>query len=319
MEWSEWSEKGKAKEECKKWKAECEKLKSLCARLKAECEKQRNQEDCQTQNNKDIIRDSRHKEHPVKWKVLQVKWDDYIDSQKTKKTDANPKAPTVENKAAYINKLGGIEIDLTEEVEDVRDAWDGFAIIARVIRPKQTRQTINSWAEVNWGRQVVLKFLPKGFFVTVFAESHERDHVLKSKNWFIGDHPVYMQPWMPNFNHMKLALYEKPVWVRLFNLPIKYWGDSSLEWISRNLGTLLEIDEEIIEKDLYTYARMKIAVVQKITDHITLVTANGKWRQSVEVEDDINPCYKCGSLLHQGGNCKLYVHKAYARPNKEEK
>ncbi|GLJ42558.1 hypothetical protein SUGI_0882270 [Cryptomeria japonica] len=115
------------------------------------------------------------------------------------------------------------------------------------------------WVEKNWGSQVLVKYLPKGFFVIIFVEKEERDKALNAKNWYFEKFPLYIQPWTSNFNPLKLVIYDSPVWIRLFNLPIEYWGDPCLEKIGRTLGTLLEIDEGIIDKDSYVYARMRIA------------------------------------------------------------
>ncbi|GLJ26272.1 hypothetical protein SUGI_0504940 [Cryptomeria japonica] len=115
-----------------------------------------------------------------------------------------------------------------------------------------SRKSIHDWVDNKWGKHIVVKFLPKGFFVVVFTEETERDHILEKENWYLDNHPSYIQPWTPNFDPTSLANYEEPVWVRLFNLPIEYWSDSSLEKIGPTLGTLLEIDEDIIESDLYT-------------------------------------------------------------------
>ncbi|GLJ29641.1 hypothetical protein SUGI_0584460 [Cryptomeria japonica] len=102
----------------------------------------------------------------------------------------------------------------------------------------------------------------KGFFVAIFTEKGIRDQILSSKNWYFDNFPLYIQSWTPNFNPLKLAVYETLVWIKLYNLPIEYWGDSSLEKIGRMLGTLLEIDEEIIENDSYIYVGMKIVAVK---------------------------------------------------------
>ncbi|GLJ22481.1 hypothetical protein SUGI_0423270 [Cryptomeria japonica] len=264
--------------ECGKWQSECVKLKTLCESLKMECEKLKSLGE----------------------------WDNSSGGNEVKE----------ETQAASSRISGEVEIDLTEDVEDDRYAWEEYALIARIIGPKQSREVIRSWVDTKWGRHTIIKFLPKGFFVAIFAENHERDKVLGSKNWYLEKHPVYMQPWKPNFNPMDLAWYDKPTWLRLFNLPIEYWGESNLERIRKSLGTLLEIDEGITKNDLYIYARLQIAAVQKVPDHITLITANGKWRQEVEIEKELNPCYRCGSLLHQGSKCKIYVRKANSRLNK---
>lgn len=70
----------------------------------------------------------------------------------------------------------------------------------------------------------------------------------------------------------------------MYNLPKEYWGEKCLEKIGRSLGTLLEIDEEIIKKDSYVYARLKLAAVKEIPSQISLVSLVGIWMQQVEIE-----------------------------------
>ncbi|GLJ40245.1 hypothetical protein SUGI_0826370 [Cryptomeria japonica] len=164
-----------------------------------------------------------------------------------------------------------IEIDLTEEVDEDRHILETHAAVARFVGPKMPRKIIRTWVDENWGKHVVIKFLPKNFFVVVFKDVMDRDHTLDLKNWFLDTYPLYIQPWAPNFDPTSLVKYETPVWIRLFNFPIEYWSDQSLEKIGRTLGILLEIDEGIIEQDLYTYARLKIAAVKKIPQSITLL------------------------------------------------
>ncbi|GLJ36205.1 hypothetical protein SUGI_0726750 [Cryptomeria japonica] len=124
-----------------------------------------------------------------------------------------------------------VEIDLTEEAIDDKGIWEDLAVIARIIGPKKSRRIINPWIKNNWDSQTVVKFLLKGFFVAIFTEKGIRDQILSSKSWYFENFSLYIQPWTPNFNPLKLTVYETPVWIKLYNLPIEYWGDSSLEKI----------------------------------------------------------------------------------------
>ncbi|GLJ25045.1 hypothetical protein SUGI_0479320 [Cryptomeria japonica] len=124
-----------------------------------------------------------------------------------------------------------VEIDLTEEFIDDNCMWEDLAVIARIIGSKKSRQNINHWIKGNWGNQVVVKFISKGFFVAIFTEKGTRDQILSSKNWFFDNLPLYIQPWTPNFNLTRLVVYKTTVWIRMFNLPIEYWGDQCLEKI----------------------------------------------------------------------------------------
>ncbi|GLJ11386.1 hypothetical protein SUGI_0155190 [Cryptomeria japonica] len=165
----------------------------------------------------------------------------------------------------------------------------------------------------------MIKFLPKGFFVVIFPKEEDRDHIISLQNWFLDEHPLYIQPWTPNFDPTSLVVYDKPIWIRLYNLLIEYWSEACLETIGRSLGTLLEIDEDIVEGDLYTYARLKLAVVKTIPSSVMLLTADGGWKQHIEIEKEIGACSRCGSKFHSINKCRLFVRKAFKRPHKKPK
>ncbi|GLJ55281.1 hypothetical protein SUGI_1186280 [Cryptomeria japonica] len=159
---------------------------------------------------------------------------------------------------------GEFIIDLCMEISAEKALWEDFAVIARIIGPKMSQMEIKNWVFKNWGEDNVVKYIPKGFFVVVFAHESERCLILNQENWFVNGNPIYLQPWSPNFDPTPLAVYDSPVWIRLYNLLIEYWDDVVLETIGRSLGTLLEVDEHIIENNLYKFARMRIVAVQRI-------------------------------------------------------
>ncbi|GLJ23370.1 hypothetical protein SUGI_0442190 [Cryptomeria japonica] len=202
------------------------------------------------------------------------------------------------------------EIDLSSEAEEERGLWTKHTLISRVVGPRMTRATIRDWISKHWGLRLIVKFIPRSFFVVVFEDGRERNKYLCKNNWFIEEHPLYLQPWFPNFNPLPLAVYDKPVWIRMYNLPMEYWGENCLEKIGRSLGTLLEIDKELLEKDSYIYARLKLAAVKEIPPQISLVSSVGVWMQQMEIEKDIIPCSRCGSKMHREGECSMYVRKA---------
>ncbi|GLJ38736.1 hypothetical protein SUGI_0789720 [Cryptomeria japonica] len=122
--------------------------------------------------------------------------------------------------------------------------------------------------------------------------------------------PLYLQPWQPNFNPLPLAVYSHPVWICLYNLPLEYWNDSCLEKIGRSLGTLIDIDNGILESDSYLYARLKIAAVKKIPSKLSLLLGDNVWMQEVEVEAYQPTCGRCGLNNHQRVDCRVFVKPA---------
>lgn len=191
---------------------------------------------------------------------------------------------------AETNSIESImNIDLPVEIEEDIALWREMAIIGRFIGARITRMQTRDWIRENWSQDVVLKFIPKGFFIAVFREETVRNKILNQQNWVFGVAHLYLQPWQPNFDPVSLAMYKEPIWIRLYNLPMEYWGDSSLECIGRSLGTLLVVDEEIIENDSYLYARIKIVAVKKVPSFIYLKADERSWKQQVEVEHP-SPC-----------------------------
>ncbi|GLJ21747.1 hypothetical protein SUGI_0405710 [Cryptomeria japonica] len=142
------------------------------------------------------------RQRSVKWKVFDVDWDENVISEHEETGDdtipqACFKDTIIKN---IIRDSKQIEVDLSDEVDNDRSIFENHAIIGRVVDPKFPRSSIRSWADVHWGKHVVIKFFPKGFFVAVFAEAEEKDRILCSQNWFLDSHPIYLQPWFPNFD-----------------------------------------------------------------------------------------------------------------------
>ncbi|GLJ33354.1 hypothetical protein SUGI_0670980 [Cryptomeria japonica] len=195
-----------------------------------------------------------------------------------------------------------MEINLPIKIKENITLWREKAVTQRFIGAMITRTQTRAWVKDNWSQEVVLKFIPKGFFIVTFRDEMVRNKILNQQNWVYDSAHLYLQLWQPNFDLVPLVVYKEPIWIWLYNLSMEYWGDSSLEHIGRSLGTLLEVDEEIIENDSYLFDRIKIVAVKKFPSILYLKTGGSRWRQHVEVE-----------LPSPGGECsgfKDHIAKA---------
>ncbi|GLJ42262.1 hypothetical protein SUGI_0874830 [Cryptomeria japonica] len=113
-------------------------------------------------------------------------------------------------------------VDLREEIKEDNQLWDNHAVIVRIIGLNWSRKNIKLWVAENWGIRVVIKFIPRGFFVVLFENQVDRDHILNQENWYANKQAVYLQPWKPYFNPIPLLVYSSPIWIDLYNLPIEY-------------------------------------------------------------------------------------------------
>ncbi|GLJ44199.1 hypothetical protein SUGI_0922680 [Cryptomeria japonica] len=129
--------------------------------------------------------------------------------------------------------------------------------------------------------KVMVKFLPKNFFMVIFIEEDQKRMVLNGGIWKMNDTPLYMQPWCQNFDPTGMIICEKPLWLRFYNMPMEYWAGGCLEKIDRTLGTLMNIDMEILEGDFEKYMMIQAVVVKEIPKQITLMVHGSKWLQTI--------------------------------------
>ncbi|GLJ29485.1 hypothetical protein SUGI_0581170 [Cryptomeria japonica] len=165
-------------------------------------------------------------------------------------------------------------IDLTKEVEIDIELMRNQAIICRIVGKRRTR---------------------------------DRNKVLQGGVWMVEDCPLYIQLWTMNLNPVNCSPYDTPIWIRLYNLPIKFWNEECLDKIGRSLSTLMEVDEDISDGDLYIFARMKIAVVRKVPRKICLYVNGCPWSHDIEVEKNKMFCLKCRPRDHCKLDCKTEV------------
>lgn len=91
-----------------------------------------------------------------------------------------------------ISEKEDIEIELTSKAEEERGLWTEHALIGRVVGPRMTKATIREWISEHWGLRLIVKFVPRSFFIVVFEDGRERNKFFCKDNWFIKDHPLYL-------------------------------------------------------------------------------------------------------------------------------
>ncbi|GLJ27389.1 hypothetical protein SUGI_0537530 [Cryptomeria japonica] len=192
-------------------------------------------------------------------------------------------------------------IDVTEEIEEDLEFLKDLAIICRFIGPRVERKKIYKWINETWKTPQITKFIQRGFFIVIFATEEERLKVLEGGVWYMDSALLYIQRWHRNFNPLITEPYEKPVWIRLNNLPMEYWTEEALHKIGQSLSTLIDIDTEIAEGDSYLYARLWVAADRTIPSEIKLLAHGKEWIQTVEIEEDKVYCLNCGMQNHPTG------------------
>ncbi|GLJ04857.1 hypothetical protein SUGI_0004920 [Cryptomeria japonica] len=84
-------------------------------------------------------------------------------------------------------------IDFLEEIEEDVEFLKDLAIICRFIGARSDCKRICKWIEETWQTPQITKFLPRGFFIIIFATEEERQKVLEGGLWTMDSKPLYIQ------------------------------------------------------------------------------------------------------------------------------
>ncbi|GLJ48784.1 hypothetical protein SUGI_1028780 [Cryptomeria japonica] len=138
-----------------------------------------------------------------------------------------------------------------------------------------------------------MKLLPNNFFISIFENVEDKEAILQEGVWKIEEHPIFMKKWYANFDPKRMDLYDKEVWIRLYNLPIEYWLEDCLMKIGRLLGTITGIDKEIVENrpEKRLEKRWTLVQLRKEAPRVKMVNQDGGF---VEQE----PCRMKGIKLN---------------------
>ncbi|GLJ33552.1 hypothetical protein SUGI_0674700 [Cryptomeria japonica] len=242
-------------------------------------------------------------------------------SQREKKGEPEQQKLDRKGKESSNSKSDQIQrIDVEEEIQMDAEFLKDLAIICHFIGPQIDRRKIEGWIKVAWNTPHITKFMPRGFFIVIFATKEERLKVLEGGLWKMEDKPLYLQRWHRNFDPWKTDPYNKPMWIRLNNLPLEYWTKEALTKIGRSLGTLINIDSENVLGDSYKYARLQLAAVKKIPSQIKLCAFGMEWIQSVKIEEQHFFCSNCGRRNHSSLNSRIQKREDKEwRPIRKEK
>ena len=81
-----------------------------------------------------------------------------------------------------------------------------------------------------------------GFFIMWFDILTDYQHALMDGPWFVGDQYLHVQAWEADFHPHVAKITNTAVWIRLEQLPIKYYHPDFLKHVSNKLGKLIKID-----------------------------------------------------------------------------
>ncbi|CAK8569173.1 unnamed protein product [Lathyrus sativus] len=144
-------------------------------------------------------------------------------------------------------------------------------------------------------------FNDEGYFILRFKSFTDRDEVLLRGPYMLRNIPLLIREWKLDFKIKDELLRTLPIWVKLPQLPIVLWGDTSLNKIGSALGKPIMTDECTANRLRVSYAciLVEMDITKELPQSITIADHEGeKMQQSIEYEWRPLFCNKCQKVGH---------------------
>lgn len=235
---------------------------------------------------------------------------DKIPPEKGGEASAIPNRNPMNDSACKPKKKDSLRVTITDpDIQAYREHMAEHAIICKFMGIWPSERTLCQWIKQQWKPKgdVQLHLGAKGFFTLVFTSLEDKDRVFEGGPYFLAAAGLYMRPWKPNFVPERESFTQVPVWIRLFSLPIDYWGLTALKKIGDKLGTFVKASEATIQKRYTTYARIcvEMDVSGALHEGLWLEYRDEEYFQALDYEQIPFRCRKCHVHGHLVRDCPL--------------
>ncbi|XP_074297875.1 uncharacterized protein LOC141628669 [Silene latifolia] len=151
-----------------------------------------------------------------------------------------------------------------------------------------------------------ISFCANGVFLRRFRTSQARQQILQQGHFLFDNKTLIVRPWDEGVALEKEDIKEVPVWVKIFNLPLKFWG-KCLPRIAGILGKYVRCDDATQGKRRLSFAKVMIDVPfgQPIPESVKFRDVDGS-TISLKVEFEWKPllCTQCQGVGHESVKCR---------------
>lgn len=151
--------------------------------------------------------------------------------------------------------------------------------------------------------------LPNGFFAVKFQLFEDMDYALCNGPWIIAGQTLVVQKWDPNFDPLVDKISRMAVWVRILDLPVKYYKEFALKTIGGLIGPVVKIDKVTLAQTRGKLCRLcvEINLNEPLKPFINLY---GK-PYGVVYEGISTICFNCGVYGHVREQCPYKSENQY--------
>ena len=119
--------------------------------------------------------------------------------------------------------------------------------------------------------------------------------------------PFVLTHWNPLFDASKEESTHKPIWVRIFRLPIDLWSLGCFKVIGNVLGTFLDVDMyfEVTRNKSMVRVLVILDICDRFMEDIYINTSTGPIIHILDYECIPFHCHRCHQYVHLLSQCKF--------------
>ncbi|XP_074304372.1 uncharacterized protein LOC141639082 [Silene latifolia] len=150
---------------------------------------------------------------------------------------------------------------VTEDVAGEISFWS-TSIFCYILGANPPSNVISGFVKRVWPSNGVDKvsFLPSGIFLVRFKTAEQQQAVLKNGHLIFDNKPVIIKEWKPKSELIKHDVSRIPLWMKIYGLDIKFWGETCLKKICGSVGQFIKCDVPMAQRDFMGYARIMVEV-----------------------------------------------------------
>ena len=169
------------------------------------------------------------------------------------------------------------QLDL-EEIEEQASFWN-TAIVCIVLGANPPIAVFEGFIRRIWGKLGIERVarMNAGFTIVKFRDISTRDLVLESGVIHFDRKPVILRPWSIDIDTLRLVK-SVPVWVRLHDLGLQYWGTKCLSALVSTIGRPMMIDKITKDRSMVKFARVlvDVEISDKLPHSINFLNERGQ-------------------------------------------
>ncbi|XP_074283509.1 uncharacterized protein LOC141608057 [Silene latifolia] len=222
------------------------------------------------------------------------------------------------DQSGWKHRKNGKDVPIMEPIIEDEELCDLLQFTSEDIKTE-----VDFWSTAVYG--YILGANPPWEMSFVYGEWHflvriktltQKENLLNSGPYLFENKPIILRPWSKDVDLIKEKVDKVPVWVKLYGIPIKFWGDC-LPSIAGLVGKFVRKDLATQDKTRLSFARVmvELTIDQVLKEKVRFLDEGGHV-VDVRIEYEWKPMSFsiCKGLGHGSQHCRKAKPKPVIKP-----